>query len=168
MHNNILTVVGITILVLCVSINPAIADNPIFYESKDDCSICHPINKPHLVRLKSLIDKLEINDNKLSVKYNYHPEVTEKYQELSDVINTLKTVLKPDNPYEDNPIICNFLWKLITLFISIFIPLENLYDKLLESKNLMLYYIVVISTLPISISYTIIAFLFVYIFDCVY
>ena len=119
MHKNILTVVGITILFLGISINPAVAVNPINSDNEEDCSICPKISSLHLVRLKSFIDRLEINDNKLSVISKYHPKVKEKYQELSDRIRTLKEMnkeIKPEHPY---PIICSILFSITFLFFSI-------------------------------------------------
>ncbi len=166
MHKNILIAVGITILFLGVSINPAIAVNPISSDNEEDCDICPKVSNLQAVRLKSLINRVKTFNNKLSVMSKYTPEVAEKYQELFDRITTLLRMNKELKP--DNPIICKFLWKLITFFISIFIPLENLFDELLENKNLILYYILFISTIPISVFYIIVANLFVDVFDCMY
>jgi len=105
-----------------IAIQPAIAVNSISSDNEDDCSICPKVNKQHLVRLKSLINRVETLDNKLSVISKYNPEVAEKYQELFDRITTLKEMskeLKPDTSWDDHPIICNILAILMLPFVFI-------------------------------------------------
>ena len=92
MHKNILTVVGITILFLGLTINPAVAVNPIPSDNEEDCDICPKV------------DNLQLG---------------EKYQELFDRITTLKEMNKE---YEsglswDFPIIRGIL-KIITILIE--------------------------------------------------
>ena len=109
MNKNILLAVGITILFLGVSINPAIAVNPKSSDNEEDCSICPKVSKLHLIGLKNLLNRVETLNDKLSVISKPHPEVAKRYQELFDRITTLKeinTELKSDTPY---PIFCNIL-----------------------------------------------------------
>ena len=102
-------VVGVILLFIGISIQPAFAINSISSDNEEDCSICPKVSKQHLVRLKSLINRAESLNNKLLVMSKLYPEVAEKYQELSDRIITIKEMnkeLKPDRKY---PIICTIL-----------------------------------------------------------
>jgi hypothetical protein len=82
MYKHILTVVGITILFLGLSIQPSIAVKPISSDNEDDCSIC-----PKISKLKEL----------------------GKYQELFDRTTTLKEMNKELKSDSDRPIICAIL-----------------------------------------------------------
>ena len=164
-------VVVVILLFIGVAVQSSIAVNPISSDNKENCDICPKVNKTHLIRLKSLINRVETLNNELSVVSKYNLEVEEKYQKLSDKITALTEMnkeLKSGTPHGNNPIICIFLWKLINFFISIFIPLENLFDELLVNNHLILYCTIVLLTIPISITYIIIADLFVIVFDCMY
>ncbi len=86
-------VVGV-ILFICISIQPAIAVNPNSIDSEDDCDICPKVSSLHLVRLKSLINRVETLNNKLLVLSNHNPEVADRYQELSDRVATIKEINK--------------------------------------------------------------------------
>jgi len=122
MYKNIILAVGITILFMGVSINPAIAVNPISSDNEDDCEICPKVGKTNLVRLKSLIDKVETLNNDISLISRLNPEVVEKYQELSDritIFTEMNKKLKPDTSWEDHPIICNILAILMLPFVFI-------------------------------------------------
>jgi len=110
MHKNILTVVGITILFLGVSINPAIAVNPISSDNEDDCSICHPISNLQEI---------------------------EKYKELSNRFTTLKEMNKkinPITPREDNQTICKILWIVLGVFVGPIITLDKILTSFEGSK----------------------------------
>ena len=57
-------VVGVILLFIGIAIQPAIAVNPISTDNEDDCDICPKISNLHLVRLRSLINRVETPDNK--------------------------------------------------------------------------------------------------------
>jgi len=112
MHKNILTVAGITILFLGLSINPAIAVNPVSSDNEEDCSICQPVSKQHLVLIKSLINRLETLDYKLSLLSKLNPELEEIYPEVSERISILQYLI-------GNGDFCNFLGVSIVIYLSI-------------------------------------------------
>ena len=138
-------VVVVILLFIGVAFQPAIAVNPISSNNEDDCDICPKVSSLHLVRLKSLINRVETLDNKLSVISKFHPKLVGKYQELFDRITTLKEM---NREYEsdlswDFPIICNVLYyifgyQFITLMILIII--EGYYDNQIISSILRTWY----------------------------
>ena len=83
-------VVGVILLFIGVGIQPAMAVNPDTSDSEDDCNLCPKVSSLHLVRLKSLLNRIEKYDNILSVLSKKYPEVAEKYQELLERITTFK------------------------------------------------------------------------------
>ncbi len=87
-------VVAIVLLFIGVAVQPSIAVNPIPSDNEEDCDICPKSSSLHLVRLKSLINRVETLDNKLSVMSKHNPKVADKYQELSDKIITLSEMNK--------------------------------------------------------------------------
>ena len=83
MHKNLLIAVGITILFLGLAIQPSIAVNPISSDNEEACNLCaKKVSKTQIVVLKSLINRVETLNNKLSVVSKHNPEVAEEYQEL--------------------------------------------------------------------------------------
>jgi len=100
-------IVGVILLFIGVTVQPAIAVNPISTDNDEDCEICPKVKKTHLVRLKSLINRVETINNKFSVISKHNPEIEEKYQEL------LSYDYENDNTngwYPGNIFICIFLW----------------------------------------------------------
>jgi hypothetical protein len=77
-------VVGVILLFISIAFQPAIAVNPISSDNEEDCDICPKVSKTHLVRLKSLINRVETIKNKLLPMSKYNTKFVEKYQELSD------------------------------------------------------------------------------------
>ncbi len=143
MQKEILITIGITILFLGLAMQPSIAVNPIPSNNEEDCDICQKVSNLHLVRLKSLINRVETLDNKLSVLSKHNPEVIEKYQELSDKITTQKEMNKKLNFDWDFPIICNIL--LITQVVFEFtfailytLSLMSSYNRPTQSKILLI------------------------------
>jgi len=97
--------VGVILLFIGVTVQPAIAVNPISSDNEENCNICPKISKLQLV---------------------------EKYQELSDSITTFTEMNKKINPVttrEDNQTICKILWIVLGVFVG---PLIIL-DKILTS-----------------------------------
>ena len=97
--------VGVILLFIGVTVQPAIAVNPISSDNEENCNICPKISKLQLV---------------------------EKYQELSDSITTFTEMNKkinPVTPREDNQTICKILWIVLGVFVG---PLIIL-DKILTS-----------------------------------
>ena len=108
-------VMVVILLFMGVAVQPAIAVNPISTDNEEDCSICPKVSKQHLVRLRSLINRVETLNNKLSVLSKLYPEVAEKYQELSDRITTIKEMNQDLNPNWEYPIICAILIILLSI-----------------------------------------------------
>jgi len=79
-------VLGVILLFIGVVFQPSVAVNPISSDNEEDCDICPKVSNQHLVRLRSLIDKVETLNNDISLMSRLNPEVVEKYQELSDRI----------------------------------------------------------------------------------
>ena len=123
--------VDIIALFIGVGVYPAVASVPIrntnilqieelessvITDSEEDCN-CQPVSKLHLIRLKRLVNRLVVYNNILLLLSKHHPEVAEKYQEISDRITELREMtneLKTDLPLGYNPFIC------FTLFILMF------------------------------------------------
>jgi hypothetical protein len=121
-------VVGVILLFVGVAVQPSIAVNPISSDNEEDCNICPKVSKTHLVRLKSLINRVETLDKKLSVVSKHNPESTEKYQEISDRITTIKEMSKELITDWKYPIICSFL--IISILFRI--VKANFYLSLIE------------------------------------
>ena len=134
-------VVGVILLFIGIAIQPAIAVNPISTDNEDDCDICPKISNLHLVRLRSLINRVETPDNKLSVISKFHPKLAEKYQELFNRITTLKEInkeLKPYIPWYEHPIICIILYSLLLPSFTILAIMQNIYERI-ESYSLLFF-----------------------------
>jgi hypothetical protein len=128
-------VVAVVLLFVGISIKPAIAVNPISTDTENDCSICPKVSKLQLVRLKSLIEKLKINDNKLSVMSKHHPQVAKRYQEVSDGITTLTDMNKELKPDRDYPRICDIILILALPFIILWDEiLSPIWEKIDENS----------------------------------
>ena len=115
-------IVGVIVLFVGVGIQPAFAVNVSTYLSEDenDCNLCPKDSNLHLVRLKSMIDRLETLNNRLSVISKHNPEIADIYRELSDRISTLtglNLVLKPVTFFWSFPILCTFLYPLWWLLV---------------------------------------------------
>jgi hypothetical protein len=85
-------VVGVIVLFIGVGVQPAFAVTSITSDSDDECNLCPKLSKQHIVRVKSLLDRLEKYDNELSVLSKLNPEIEEKYQEISNYINSDKPI----------------------------------------------------------------------------
>ena len=113
--------------------SPVITD---ISDSEEDCN-CQPVSSLHLVKLKSLLNRLVVYNNLLSLLCKHNPELAEISEELSNQVLTLNEIYKKlaDEPF---PIICDILE-------SIFNPLCDIsvyYGKLSEyygDKSLVLY-----------------------------
>ena len=133
MHKKILIAIGIVILFLGVTIQPAIAT----VESKtsdDDCNLCSKkVSKSHLERLTTLFERLEKCDNQLSEQSKLYPELEEKYQDLSNRFTTLtllnEIIKLNSNWFLGYIVICSFLLVAIIILLIPEIILENLVEK---------------------------------------
>lgn len=136
MHKNFLIVVGITLLFMGLAIQPSIAVNPISIDSEEDCYICPKVSSLQVVRLKSLINRVETLDNKLSVMSKLNPIVAEEYQELSDRITALKELNKELNL--DAQIKDKIICAILEIIIAPFMIILDIFTKILnyESVNI--------------------------------
>ena len=106
-------VVGVILLFVGISIQPAIAVNPIPSDNEEDCNICPKVSKQHRILIKSLLNRLDKYENQLSVLYKLNPDIEEEYQGLSDKILMLKQLsqeIKQNPIFNNNVLICSFLF----------------------------------------------------------
>ena len=150
-------VVGVIVLFIGVGIQPAFAVTPDKSESDDDCNLfAKKISKPHLVLLKSLLNIIDRQINKLSIISKQNPILEKKYPELFTKIAILKEIsigLNNDTHTNRNTIffgihdrICDFLFTLAEYYWTVAIYLEYLMYDLTEIGH----YIIVI---PIAVFY---------------
>ena len=136
MNKKILIVVGITILFLGVGIQPAIAVTTNTSDIDDNCNLCPKVKKHNIVRLKSLLNRLDQYDNQLSALSKKYPEVAEKSQELSERITTIKemnTKLNSITDWETTPALCLILiiiWGVSFGLAGFFLILSNIFASL--------------------------------------
>lgn len=111
-------VIGIIVLFIGVVFEPVLANEISIsktYDIEEECNICQPVSKLHLIKLKSLIDKIdkvEKYENILSLMYKLNPEIEEKYQEISNLINNYIETnyeLTPELMEGENSTICFIL-----------------------------------------------------------
>ena len=93
--------VAVILLFISLGIQPVIAVNKDTSDSAEECNLCPKLSKQHIDRIKRLLDRLEKYDNELSVFSKLNPEFEEKYQEISNYINS-------DEPISIRPL-CIFL-----------------------------------------------------------
>ena len=128
-------VVCVIVLFIGVGIQPAIAtieNNSI--EKDEDCNLCaKKVSKSQLLLLKSLLNIIDRQINKLSIISKQNPILEKKYPELFTKITILKefsTELNNDIHTNSTFIfgihdrICNFLSALIEYFLTVSIWLE--------------------------------------------
>jgi hypothetical protein len=114
----ILLFIGIAVQPSIATVQPESIDVEYSTVNEEVCN-CQTVRKSHLILIKSLLNRLEKLDNKLSVISKYNPIVPEVYQELSDRIAKLKDinkVLKSDWKY---PVVCTILIILLLIFSNI-------------------------------------------------
>jgi hypothetical protein len=94
-------VVGIIVLFIGVGVQPSFANEvsiTAISNNEDDCN-CEPISNLHLVireilsnKLDRLLNRLEVYTGIILILYRYNPDVTEKFEELSNEIITFKEI----------------------------------------------------------------------------
>lgn len=106
--------VAVILLFIGVGIQPAIAKLSIITTSdnEDDCNLCPKVSNQHLVRLKSLISRLETLNTKLSVLSKHYPEFEGKYNGILNILNTDKIL---DNSY---PLRCKILYEIMNRYVE--------------------------------------------------
>jgi hypothetical protein len=105
-------VVGVLFLFLGFGIQPVFAVRPTSSNNKEDCSICHPVNKQSLFLIESFIHKLETLDNKLSLLSKFNPDVEEIYPKVSERISILHNLIGNGN-------FCDILGGSLVIFLLI-------------------------------------------------
>ena len=126
--------VGIIVLFIGIGVQPVFAKDTIKTTSKtlEDCG-CQTVNNHNLNslielsnRIERLLSRVEIFTNFISILYKNNPEISEKCEEISSSITTLKEInkeLKLDSSFTDHLIICIVLE-------TILIPLELVEDSI--------------------------------------
>ena len=113
-------VIGVIVLFIGLGIQPAFAVTLDTFDFEDDCEICPKLSKQHIVRIKSLLDRLEKYDNELSVLSKLNPENEEKYQELSNIHSRLKEMNKELDYNIWIPPICFILFPIFMFLFLLF------------------------------------------------
>jgi len=102
-------------------------------DSDDDCNLCPKVSNLHLVRLKSLFNRLGKYNNKLSIVSKLNLELEEKYQEISNSITTLIEMNKELNPNGEYPNICYIIAIIALPFFTVWDEvLMPIWDKIDE------------------------------------
>ena len=138
-------VVGVIVLFIGIGIQPAFAVTPNTTDSKDDCKLCPKVSSLHLFRLKRLLNRLEKYDNELSVLSKLNPEIEEKYQEISNYINT-------DKPISIRPL-CIILEILMDTFAVLGEYFVGQLDSWIFGESLLYYIIPIIACFSIAIMF---------------
>ena len=88
-------VIGVIVLFIGVGIQPAIAVTLNSADSEDDCNLCpKKVSKQHIIKLKSLISRLDTLNTKLLTVSKLNPDIEERYQDISDKVAILKDINK--------------------------------------------------------------------------
>jgi hypothetical protein len=87
--------------------------------NEDDCKICQSVSKKHLVKINSLIYKIDKNRNKLSLLSKYNPETEEKFKKISNRFSFLEQFSENYIFYWEFPVICSSFF-IILLSIILF------------------------------------------------
>jgi hypothetical protein len=88
-------VVGIIILFICVGVQPAFAidtNQSIDDNMSEDCKECNEVSDANLIKLESLLDRLEKRTKLLLVLSKNNPEIKDNYDKLADTISKLNTL----------------------------------------------------------------------------
>ncbi len=143
MLNKIL-VMGITILFIGVGIYPAFAvDNKtsvVNQQNEENCG-CEVVSKSDLIKVKRLLNRLEVYSKLLLVLSKNHPELVETSEELTNkitILNGMYKGLKANPLLPDNLAICIYLF-IIYKFSS---PIKKIFQDIYENiqKYPYLYY----------------------------
>lgn len=105
-------VIGIILLMFAVSFNSAISveNKPsILGDENEECKECEELCNAELVKVKQLVNRVEVYIKLLLALYKDNPELTEKCEELFNLILIL------DN-YDLKEIICDLLINLVYYF----------------------------------------------------
>ena len=85
--------------------------------NNEDCFECQPVNRVTLLKVRLLLIKLRTITNIIKSRFGHIPEIQEKCEEVFVNVASLReriNDLKPDLPWEDNPIICSILLLMLT------------------------------------------------------
>ena len=138
-------VVAITILFIGVGIQPVFASNVSINESSNiekNCLECKPVNRLDLLTVKLLLIRVEAITNIILSKYRHIPEITEKYEEVLDIIDYSRVL--------DYPIICGILLILYNTFSSLY---EILVNIILNHRTLYLIFFPILFPIGFAITY---------------
>jgi hypothetical protein len=135
-------IIGIIVLFIGVGIQPAFANEvsiTAISNNKEDCN-CKPVSNLHLVvlerlsnRLDRLLDRLEVYTGVISILYRHKPDFTEKFNEFSNEIITLRESnndLKSIFEFGIHEEICNALMSTINSLHAYY----NYLDLLMEEN----------------------------------
>ena len=124
-------VISILLLFIGVGIQPAIAILEPETSENDDCNLCPKKDiTSQFNRLNDLIEKLDTQNNKLSIMSKLNPKIEEKYEEVSNAITIISEEIK--NLNGDNFGLC--LLSVLGIFITmlIFCPIISIFLMIWE------------------------------------
>jgi hypothetical protein len=130
-------VIGIILLFIGVSVSSAISvDNKpiVSLDESEECIECRELSNAELVKVKQLINRVEVYSKLLMVLSNYNPEIKDECEEISDKISTLDGLLvrlKPDSPLNNNFTICIILYMIVWVIVQIML----IFDKIATESD---------------------------------
>ena len=136
--------VGIIILFIGVGIQPAFAvdtKTSVVNQQKEENCGCEVVSKSNLVKVKRLLNRLEVNSKLLSVLSKNHPELVETSEGLSNEITILNGIykgLKANSLLPENFSICIYLFIIYKFSNPIKKILQDIYENI--QKYPYLYY----------------------------
>ena len=137
-------VIGVILLFLGVGVQPALANevSNTVSDVDEDCIECQPVNRIDILKVKLLMIRVEAITNVIISKYGHIPEITEKYEEVLDIIDSSRVL--------DYPIICGILLILYNTFSSLY---EILADIILNHRTLYLIFFPILFPIGFTIAY---------------
>jgi hypothetical protein len=162
-------VIGVIVLFIGIGIQPAIANNVSITkasESEDDCDICPTITNRNLARVKSMVNKIENNDNSLSLLSKQCPKIAVKYQEISNKIINSNKDLEHNIPLVSSLTICDIIALFMFPILMFGAPFLNLYDYSIENSKVLLFIISLLGIAVAQIFWLPTTIIYYYVFKC--
>ena len=144
-----------------MGIQPAIADVSITTtsDSEEDCSICPPVSDSQIVRVKSLLNRLEKYEGIMPLLSNLNPEILEKYQEFSD-----RNTILPESIIRES--ICTILAMILGPILILWWPAVILLERLEDKSMPLLLFIAYLYWFSVAFFAVLPGFLFLFVFRC--
>ncbi|KYK23260.1 hypothetical protein AYK21_02870 [Thermoplasmatales archaeon SG8-52-2] len=161
-------VIGVVVLFIGIGIQPAIANNVFIKASKseEDCDICPTIRNQNFVRIKSMLKRLDNNDNTLSVLSKQYPKIAVIYQELSNKVINRNMEFKHNFHLETSLTICDILALFMFPILMFGSPFLSLFDYSVENSKVLLFLISLLGITVTNIFWLPTAIIYFYVLKC--